>query len=197
MISLRGVLRLPQLAGIVQDSVKTDITGSEMVRYLTEVLGSDFDDFNVIQLPGMDGYINGVSYFIADTAATQSVIAEHFTPQTSGRTIRSNQPNVRINRSKNRTIRVEVVDATGVTLDDVNIGDMASALLRSNAFNVQTVRIAEPQARTALIDHNNKRASIEVVKIFPYVETSLEQDRNSNYDVTLILGTDFNHYIIF
>jgi len=201
LVSLQGVLRLPQIAGIVQESVRTSLTGDEMIRYLTIAIGGDFGDVNIIQLPGGTGYVGGVSYFLQDTAETQRLIDEYFTPQPVGRIIRrtSNEPTIRINRNINRTIRVEIVDATGVSIDGAGVGEMAEALLASNAFNVATVRTAESQEQTFLIDHNNRSASREILKVLPYVEVAFINDIDSfgNYDVTLILGINFNEYVMF
>jgi len=200
LISFQGALQVPALLGIVQESVRTDISGDEMFRFLSMAVRADLnaDSLNVMKLPGTTGYINGISYFIHNAEETGAVVNEFFAtqPVRNGRRAQSNNERderpVRINRNKNSMIRVEVVDATGVTLDDTDIGYMVAEQLRANAFNVQTVRTSEePIELTMLIDHNNKQASLEVLKILPGIE--VRRGENANYDVTVILGMDFNY----
>jgi len=201
LISLQGILRLPQIAGIVQQSVRTDVSGDEIIRYLTIALGAEFEDFNIMQLPGTTGYVGGVSYFLQDTAETQWLIDQYFTPRTSGRAVRptANEQTLRINRRINSAIRVEIVDATGVSVYGTSIGEMTAALLRSNAFDVRTTREEEPHYRTFMTNHNNRNMSREILKVLPHIEVWQYENvnRNENYDVTIVLGIDFSDYILF
>ena len=191
LVSVRGALQLPRLMGIVQENVRTNLTGDEMVRYLGIGLRADMEKFNIIQLPGQSRYISGVSYFIHDVELTRTIIYEYFTPRRNSNTRQSNGE-VRINRNKNSAIRLEIVDSTGVEIYGVGIGETVAELLRDNAFDVRTVRVCEPREQTLLVDRNNKQASAEILKILSNLDVWLEADRGSNYDVTVFLGGDFS-----
>jgi len=195
LVSARGILQLPNLIGIVQDNVRTDISGSEMVRFVSIALRADLYGFNIMKLPGDSGFVGGISYFLHNAEETSRIVAEYLTPtQNAGQADADNHPTVRINRNKNRSIAVEVVDATGVELDDINLGDMVAQLLRDNAFNVQSVRTDDAAEQTMIIDHNARRGSTEILKIMPEIEVRQYDNRDSPYDVTIILGTDFNYW---
>ena len=194
IISLRGVLQAPTLLGIVQENVRTDLTGDEMFRYLGIALRAEMENFDVMQLPGAPGYVRGISYFIHNSTETEQLIYTYFAPSPAHHNRQVAASNVRINRNINSVIRVEVVDATGVELYGMSIGETVAELLRYNAFDVVSVRtLAEPHERSVLIDRNNMQASVEVLKILPGLDVWHEVDRSLGYDISVVVGMDFSH----
>ena len=196
--SARTVLQVPKLVEIVQKSIKTDLQADEIFRYVNIGLKADREKVNIFQLPGGGDYevTNGVSisYFFHDKEEMKKIINEYFTPGNANTAQNKTSDTVKINRNKNAAIKVEVINATGISSDNMDIGEIAANLLRDNAFNVQTVTVSPTKTEhTTLTDHNSKAASKEILKIFPDIPTNRDKEKESGCDVTLILGTDFSY----
>jgi len=192
VVSARGVLQVPKLVGIVQQSVKTDFGADEILRYIGIGLRMDKEKVNIMQLPGEGRFEGGVSYFFPYKEDMANMLEEYFNPKNAVAAAKKAE-DVKINRSKNAKIKVEIINATGVSVDRLDIGEVAADLLRDNAFEVHTITVTEEKAaQTRLVDHNNKQASKEILKVLPGIPADKDKDKSSGCDVTLVLGMDFN-----
>ncbi len=188
------ILKIPQILGIISESVKTDFTVKEIVRYVGDVPKLSMDKINIYTLPGEGGYdTDGISYFFHDKEKTKEIIEEHFAFE------KTEIENEYKGSIKNRFIKVRIIDATGVSGEKMDISATVEEMLKDYGFKV----VAKEKADTALnesmlINHNEKRAAIEVQKIFKTakiaetVEKYVLKDGEKEADVTLKIGTDFN-----
>ena len=151
------------------------------------------ENVKIHTLPGEGGYdSNGVSYFFCDEDATKTLIKEHFTPQKGTADDEYN------GSFKNRFIKVKIVDATGLESENADILTAVKETLADYGFKVvATEKSARVSDTSELINHNEKRAAVEVQKVYervPIAETIekyILDDEEKMADVTIKMGTDF------
>ena len=78
--SPKSVLKLPALIGIVKDKVTTDLSLSNMFWLGRVMASSRIGNMQTDTLPGSPQYIHGGSYYLADTDAVQTLMAESYSP---------------------------------------------------------------------------------------------------------------------
>ncbi len=195
LLSGSTILKAPKIIGVVSDNVKTDFTVSEMMNYIGRLPKFSMEKIKIHTLPGEGGYDgNGVSYFFCDKDATKTLIKEHFTPQ-KGVALDDEYKG----SFKNRFIKVRIIDATGLNSENADILTAVKDTLTDYGFKVvateKTGRISDT---SVLINHNQKRAALEVQKVYegvPIAETIEEyilDDEEKTADVTIKMGTDFS-----
>ena len=69
-----NVFKIPSIANIILEDTKTNITSSDIVRYILNVAKLDIDNIATTTASGTPKYINGVSYFLLDEEKTQNEI---------------------------------------------------------------------------------------------------------------------------
>lgn len=67
-----NVFKIPSIANIILEDTKTNITSSDIVRYILNVAKLDIDNIATTTASGTPKYINGVSYFLLDEEKTQN-----------------------------------------------------------------------------------------------------------------------------
>lgn len=194
LLSGGTILKAPKIIGVITDNVKTDFTVSDMVNYLGRLPKFSMENVKIHTLPGEGGYdSNGVSYFFCDEDATKTLIKEHFTPQKGTADDEYN------GSFKNRFIKVKIVDATGLESENADILTAVKETLADYGFKVvATEKSARVSDTSELINHNEKRAAVEVQKVYervPIAETIekyILDDEEKMADVTIKMGTDFS-----
>ncbi|MGB9886592.1 MAG: LCP family protein [Moorellales bacterium] len=83
MVSLRGVLKSPQLLQELYGLVKTDLSWTELLSLAKVFSDLEGSHLSLALLPGTPDYINGVSYWIPDTERLRSTLAELQNPPTA------------------------------------------------------------------------------------------------------------------
>ncbi len=193
LLSGSTILKAPKLIGVLTDNVKTDFTVSEMVNYLGRLPQFSMDNVKIHTLPGEGAYdSNGISYFFHDEAATKDLIKEHFTPQ-KGTVVDEYNGSF-----KNRFIKVRIIDATGLDLENADILTAVKETIEDYGFKVVATEKADRIVdASVLINHNEKRAAVEIQKVYeriPIAETIekyILDDKEKMADVTIKMGTDF------
>ena len=67
--------------GVVSKYVKTNYSVKDLLRHVGTVAKLDINNVKMHQLPGSPQMISGISYYIADTAATQELATTVFDPE--------------------------------------------------------------------------------------------------------------------
>lgn len=194
LLSGGTILKAPKIIGVIADNVKTDFTVGEMANYIGRLPKFSMEKVRIHTLPGEGGYdSNGVSYFFHNEEATKALIKEHFTPQ------EGMVEDDKKGSFKNRFIKVRIIDATGIDPASADILTVVKDSLTDYGFTVvateRTDRIAET---SVLLNHNKKRAGVEVQKIYDGVpvmesiEEYIPDDGEKTADVTIKMGTDFS-----
>lgn len=75
-----AVIRSPIAAAAVLEDVVTDLSPGNCIWLLKALLLSDLDNVVTQTLPGVPQYINGGSYFVADSYAVGELMGEYYSP---------------------------------------------------------------------------------------------------------------------
>lgn len=78
LLSPVGILRAPAVFGAIKKHTVTDFSGGEIWGLMRDVMKAGKDGVSLHSLPGSGRYIGGVSYFVPDKKATQTLIQENF-----------------------------------------------------------------------------------------------------------------------
>lgn len=79
LLSVKNVLNAPEFLSIATESVATDFTNEEILKYLGRVPNITVDKVDIYSLPGEGGYDkNGVSYFFPDKAEIERLMKGKF-----------------------------------------------------------------------------------------------------------------------
>ncbi|MEL7568060.1 MAG: LCP family protein [Dehalobacterium sp.] len=76
VMSLSTLWKIPKLVGIFQENVETDISLRELLSLANAFKSFDVSQLKTSILPGEPEYIDGISYYISDPAATAQLIDE-------------------------------------------------------------------------------------------------------------------------
>ncbi len=78
IISIDGLSKLPELIGIVNDNIETDISTTEATSYATKILSLGSDKITFHTAPGVPLYKYGGWYYFVDGQENQTLVMEHF-----------------------------------------------------------------------------------------------------------------------
>ncbi len=185
LLSGGTVLKAPKLLGIVQQSLKTNFTGEEMLSYAGKAMKLNLDNITILQIPGEGKYINKVSYFVVDTEKLKELIEQNFVKNASALEVKSAS-------FKNHFIKVDLTDATGLSEEQADVLGMVKSELERYGFNVIGTKKAEKrQEESKLIEHNAKGASAELLNVYEGLPVTNDDDREAESDVTIVIGADF------
>jgi len=196
LLSGSTILKAPKILSIISDNVKTDFSIEEIVGYIGRIPKFSMDKVNIFTLPGEGAYdSNGVSYFFHDEEKTKALIKENFTASSGV----GSAVDEYTGSFKNRFIKVRVIDATGLDSSQADILKIVSEALSDYGFKVvSTEKSDRILDKSVFVNHNEKRASTELGKIYKTVETAetIEEytvnEGEKAADVTLKMGCDFS-----
>ncbi len=81
MMSVNTIPKIPELAQIVFDNVKTDLSLGEITWYAKGCVGLDYEnDLHTYTLPNTPEYMNGLSYTFVNEDEALELINEYFNP---------------------------------------------------------------------------------------------------------------------
>lgn len=76
IFTLKGVLKMPSMIAELSRYVDTNISPVEMLRLARVAIGLGGEDVRMATLPGRPDYIDGISYFRADSTQARAIIDE-------------------------------------------------------------------------------------------------------------------------
>ncbi|KXG74624.1 Regulatory protein MsrR [Fervidicola ferrireducens] len=163
------ILRLPQIVKAVQETVRTDIEPSNMVKLANLAMQIGQDNIKMYILPGEGRYIGGISYFIPYESQMRQVVKEVFF-------------------GENANVKVAVLNGSGYA----GLASKVAEKLEEMGFTV--VRVANADSfdydTTTIIYPSDMREYAEkLAKVF---ESARMQEENAPGEdlTTIIVGKD-------
>lgn len=186
LISVKNVFKTHKILQIFNDNVKMSFTGEDIVSYIGKIPGFKRENINMFTLPGEGKYVGPVSYFINDVEATKKIIDENFKSSDNVEFLRTVKP------SKNKYIKVEVVNSSSINKDILNVSKVVKEKLEEYGFNVIAAYNSDKiKDKSSIVDHNAKNGSAEILKIYNGIDVINDENPKSDADVTFYIGNDF------
>ena len=187
LLSVKNVFKTHKILQIFNDNIKMNFTGEEILSYIGKLPSFKKENIKITMLPGEGKYINGVSYFVHDKEKTNMIIEESFLSDNKTVVYKT------VNPSKNRFIDVEIINATSIERDLVDVCSVVKEKLDEHGFNVVAAYNSDKvKDKSEIIDHNSKNASEEILKIYTGLQVKNDEDKDHEADVTLYIGNDFS-----
>ena len=186
LLNVKNVFKTHKMMQIFKENVKMNFNGEEILSYLGKIPSLNKENINIVSLPGEGKYIGKVSYFVADEKKTKELMNEYFSAD-------KDLVNYKlVNPTKNSFIKVEVVNASSIDKDMVNVAEVVSKNLENHGFNVVSSYNSDRiKDKSELVDHNAKYASDEIKKIYSSLPVKNDENDKAEVDVTLYIGNDF------
>ncbi len=187
VLSVKNVFKTHKLLQVIKNNVKMDFTGEEILGYIGEIPSFKKENIKIHTLPGEGKYVNGISYFVHDEEKTKSIINQYFSSENQTVAYKT------VNPTKNKFIKVEVINSTSIDRDLVDICKVVKDKLENHGFTViSSYNSDKVKDKSQIVDHNGKNASDEVLKIFSGVPVINDDDKSADADVTIYVGNDFS-----
>lgn len=185
-----NIIKIPQLAKIGFDNVKTNLQLTEMLAYADDVAKFKKENVTAATIVGEGRYIGIISYFIYDPDKTRELVDSMFNDIPSKTTLQNNAivGDNAINIEK-ESIRVEVLNAT----PKKGLANKVAEKLKGLGFNVIKVgnyKSTKIEA-TRVIDRTDKKLAQKLRDALNEGKVLKEYSDLENVDVTLIIGHDF------
>ena len=186
LLNVKNVFKTHKMMQIFKENVKMNFNGEEILSYLGKIPSLNKENINIVSLPGEGKYIGKVSYFVADEKKTKELMNEYFSAD-------KDLVNYKlVNPAKNSFIKVEVVNASSIDKDMVNVAEVVSKNLENHGFNVVSSYNSDRiKDKSELVDHNAKYASDEIKKIYSSLPVKNDENDKAEVDVTVYIGNDF------
>lgn len=187
LLNVKNVFKTHRLLQIFNDNVKMNFTGEEILAYIGKLPSLKKENINITMLPGEGSYINGISYFIYDKEKAEQILNESFLTDNKTLVYKT------VNPSKNKYIDVEIVNATSIERDLVDVCGVVRDKLEEHGFNVVASYNSDKiKDKSEIVDHNAKNASEEILKIYAGLPVKNDEARDAEADVTIYVGNDFS-----
>lgn len=180
VLSLRSVLKLPQVASAVARRVTTDMSDARMLAF--GALLPKIDSGNIVMgvLPGRPGYVDGLSYWLVEPAEARRTALQVLAG---------------IDVEANEQVRLQVLNGNGRR----GAATRAAEVLRGFGFRIVAVGNAGrfDWERTTIQAREADRPLADRVRqalepVAPSVTVELADDLPDGIDVRVVVGTDFS-----
>lgn len=192
------ITKLPQLIKLGLSLVKTDISYAEMIKYAEDVLTFDMNNLRMEVLPGEAGYIDGLSYYIANTKETIELVNDMFYNDEIAEetndidvTEASNSNEATRKVINKEEISIEVLNATTTT----GLAAKVARILKEENYNVTKTgnhKTTDKQKTTIInrgVDDNFVKEIKSILESGTVKKESKLEDTDS--DITIIIGNDY------
>lgn len=180
VLSLRSVLKLPQVASAVASRVTTDMSSARIMAFATLLPKVDTGRIVMDVLPGRPGYVDGISYWLVEPVEAR---------RTALRVLAG------IDTVANEQVRIEVLNGNGRR----GAASQAAAVLRDLGYRVVSVGNAaryDWERTTILVREDDRPLADQVRKaltaLAPSVTVDVADDLPEEIDVRVVIGTDFH-----
>jgi len=188
--------KLPELIKLGLSMVKTDISYGEMIKYANDVLTFNMDNLRMEVLPGEAGYVDGLSYYIADTKKTITLVEELFFNDEIAEEINENDNiptsvNVKSKTENKDDVTIEVLNSTTTT----GLAAKVSRLLKEDNYNITKTGNykATDKQKTKIINRGVSESFVKELKQELGIGIIVKEEKNtsSDVDITIIIGDDY------
>jgi len=187
VFKLRSVLMWPKLINIFADNAQTDLSTTEMLKFVNLFRSLDQNNLQMVSLPGSPKSVNGVSYVIPDEEKIGEILEA----------VRQSSPIEQFDQKETtsvprNSVKIEVLNGMG----EIGLAEKVKRKLNSLGFIVVATANAES------FDHKNTKIlydsstdypkALKVKKFFDgaelkYSKASLEK----GVDVLVIVGKNY------
>lgn len=190
--------KVPELIKLGLSMVKTDISYGEMIKYANDVLTFNMDNLRMEVLPGEAGYVDGLSYYIADNKKTIELVEELFyndevaedIVETNNNTPVVSKPKT-VEKENKDDITIEVLNSTSTT----GLAAKVSRLLKEENYNITKTGNykATDKQKTKIINRGVSESFVKELKQNIGLGTIVKEEKttNSDADITIIIGSDY------
>lgn len=182
VLSVATLPKIPQIVSEIMPYVVTDLSNEDIMYLASMGLNIKMQDVEMGVLPGSDGYIGDLSYWLVDAEKAQ---------ETVDRLLRG------IDRAKNANVKVSVQNGCGIP----GAADYVASILRSYDFQVVSVDDAsrfDYEETRVLAPNEQKDVQIEILRILKstsdQAKAYVSHDLPDEADVLVIIGNDFSKY---
>lgn len=187
--------KLPELIKLGLSLVKTDISYGEMIKYANDVLTFNMDNLRMEVLPGEAGYVDGLSYYIANTKETVALVEELFyndeVAEEVVEVVEEQKKTVTSKLEEKDDVSIEVLNATTTT----GLAAKVSRLLKEENYNITKTGNykATDKQKTKIINRGISDNFVKELKQKLGIGTIVEEDKksSSDSDITIIIGSDY------
>lgn len=174
VLSPMTLLKIPKMAKTLTTYVETNMEPGEIVKYANLARQIKLENIQMAVLPGIDRYIDGISYYLVDLNKTQQLVDAYF---------RDIDPT-------NLELNISVLNGCGKT----GIASKVANILKSNGFNVTEIGNAdnfEYSTTQIIYKEGNLTKAKEIAAIIKGTELK-QLAGESGPDITIIIGKDYN-----
>lgn len=178
LLNAKNIVKIPELIDIGLSSVKSDVSATEILKYLDDIKQFNMGNLRLETLPGEGEYIGPTSYFIANIKETKHLVEEMFFNTTG---------NGAYTKEK---LTIEVLNATSTP----GLAARVSDKLKAEGYNVtRTGNDNTSQGKkTSIIDRTaNTTYAKDIKKLLNKGSIKTETKASGDADITIIIGEDY------
>lgn len=201
IIAPKNILKMPELIKLGLSLVKTDLELDEILGYVDDVAQFNMENLRMEMLPGEAKYIDGKSYYVADSTETQKIIEEMFFNDTPGvesttvtldNTVDTMVKTVPepVNELKKEDITIEVLNATTRN----GLAAKVTEILKEDDYNVTKTgnyKTSEDKKTTIINRCDDKTFAEDIKKVLGQGIIKTEEKGAASTDITVIVGTNY------
>jgi len=186
VLKTENLLKLPELISLGLESVKTDMSLTQMLTYLDDVKAFNKNNLRLETLPGEGQYIGPTSYFVHNSAETKNLIDEMFIREESEEIPAET---VSVNIKDNSDITIEVLNGTSRS----GLANSVAEKLKEEGYNVTKIGNYKTTTNisTSIINRTDDNYAKQIKEFLGSGKVKTEKEENSKVDVTVILGSDY------
>ena len=207
LFSISNAFKVPKLVSMFYSMVETNFSNAQMLAYAPYVFKVDFDNINIMSLPGEGKYIGGTSYFVHYENQTRDLIDVYFTPEYSrinedeikvieeviGESGKEVEADKSISAKKaflNRLVTVDIIDASNGKAD----ADAVKESIEYYGYRVTGVTATDSLVndKTQLVVKKPDGTGDKMSSALGMSSYIINEDKSNGTDVTVILGKDMS-----
>lgn len=193
-----NLIKLPQLVGILLSNVSTNLTATDITRYLTNIFIMRRENVRILTLPGEAKYIGGVSYFIHNEKKTQNIIQNNFYCSTEDSVPEEEDVALDISQLRDEDTglsfdkclgKLEVLNATDIP----GLANKVAERLSEEGYDVKKVGnyYTRKHIFTQIIERTDNIDGKEINRLLKCGIISNEPELSDDVDITIIIGADY------
>ena len=191
LLKIENVTKVVNLLDVVFNNVKTNLDMQTMKYYIPYIFKFNTTNIQSDMVPGVSEKCNGVWIYSADKTKTKQIVEDLFTDKVIEEETENNET-VEENTIKTETeqekITIELLDGIG----DKEILAEIKNKLKEAGYSVKKSGTTSSTKKTTIINRTKQSTKVEKeVKQIIGKGTVMNGSDNSNVDITIIIGKDY------
>lgn len=178
-----NIIKWPSLIKEATRYLETNMSLAELTNLATLTKSMEGAPISMVTLPGDGQYINGLSYFLPDEVALETMV--------KAKILREKEETVQTAAADPATLRVEILNGTGIG----GVASRLAASLREKGFQVVNVGNADSfnYNQTQVLDRTGGQNPVvqEIRNMLGSNNLQYASKDSSNSDLTIIIGKNF------